>query len=376
MTGGGLSRARLGRMGEVMGSYVKRGEVPGVVALVARRGEVHAGAARTMAAGGSDPVRRDTLFRVTPMTKPVTAAAAMILAEECHLRLDGPVEDTLPANPPITVRDLLTFTMGFGGILAPPGIYPIQDALKVLSLAQPDPPGPDEWIRRPGTLPLIHQPGERWMYSTGTHVLGVLIARASGQPFETFLRERLFEPLGMTGTGFAVPESELGGYWPDPATGALTPNPRPKIAGAARRPSPPEPGTRRPGSSPPSMTTWPSPRCCTAAASTTASASCPALGRDHDHRPALPRPESSVRVLARLLRQPRLGLRRVGRHQARPPRRPGRHLRLGRRLGHHLALRPREDMITILMTQVAWTSPNPPNICLDFWATAYQAIDD
>jgi CubicO group peptidase (beta-lactamase class C family) len=175
-------------MGEVMGGYVERGVVPGVVTVVARRGEVHAGAAGTIAAGGSDPVTRDTLFRVTSMTKPVTAVAAMILVEECKLRLDepvdrllpelsgrrvlkrldGPVDDTVPANRPITVRDLLTFTMGgYGGILAPLGTYPIQGALEVLSLAPPDPPSPDEGIRRLGTLPLIHQPGERWMYSTG-----------------------------------------------------------------------------------------------------------------------------------------------------------------------------------------------------------------
>jgi CubicO group peptidase (beta-lactamase class C family) len=248
MTDGGLSKARLGRMGEVMGGYAGRGEVPGVVTVVARRGEVHVETAGTMAAGGSAPVRRDTLFRVTSMTKPITAAAAMILVEECQLRLDepvdrllpelsgrqvlkrldGPVDDTVPANRPITVRDLLTFTMGgYGGILAPPGTYPIQEAAAKLSLAPPDPPSPDEWIRRLGTLPLIHQPGEKWMYSTGADVLGVLIARASGQPFETFLRERLFEQLGMTDTGFAVPAAKLGrlaaAYWPDPGTGALTP---------------------------------------------------------------------------------------------------------------------------------------------------------
>jgi CubicO group peptidase (beta-lactamase class C family) len=76
-----------------------------------------------------------------------------------------------------------------------------------------------------GTLPLIHQPGEKWLYTMGSDVLGVLIARASGQPFETFLRERLFEPLGITDTGFSVPASSLGrlatSYWTNPQTGAL-----------------------------------------------------------------------------------------------------------------------------------------------------------
>src|SRR6516164_1696805 len=242
---GGLSQARLHRMHNVLAGYVERSEMPGIVSLVSRRGELHVDTIGKKAAGGSDPIRRDTIFRIASMTKPITAAAAMILVEECKLRLDepvdrllpelsgrqvlkrldGPVADTVPANRPITVRDLLTFTMGgYGGILAPPGTYPIQDALEVLSLALPDPPGPDEWIRRLGTLPLIHQPGEKWMYSTGADVLGVLIARACGQPFVTFLRERLFEPLGMTDTGFAVPAAKLGrlaaAYWPDPGTGA------------------------------------------------------------------------------------------------------------------------------------------------------------
>src|SRR5205823_1078407 len=86
-------------------------------------------------------------------------------------------------------------------------------------------PAPDEWMRRLGSLPLMHQPGERWMYNTGSDVLGVLIARASGQPLETFLRERLFEPLGMKDTGFSVPATTLDrlatSYWTNPSTGAL-----------------------------------------------------------------------------------------------------------------------------------------------------------
>jgi CubicO group peptidase (beta-lactamase class C family) len=98
-----------------------------------------------------------------------------------------------------------------------------------MALAQgpPDPRRrpPDEWIRRLGALPLMHQPGASWMYHTGSDVLGVLIARAAGQPFETFLRERIFEPLGMNDTGFSVPTDRIDrlvtGYWTDPATGAL-----------------------------------------------------------------------------------------------------------------------------------------------------------
>ena len=95
-----------------------------------------------------------------------------------------------------------------GLILAPPDQYPIQRAMAAADLAPgPNPPtvSPDEWMAHLGGLPLLYQPGERWLYHTAYDVLGVLIARASGQTFEAFLRERLFEPLGMTDTGFAVP---------------------------------------------------------------------------------------------------------------------------------------------------------------------------
>src|SRR5438128_2950511 len=114
-----------------MAGHVERGEVPGIVTLISRRGEVHVDAIGTKAVGGSDPIRRDTIFRIASMTKPITAAAAMILVEECKLRLDdpvdrllpeladrkvlrrldGPLDDAVPANRPITVRDLLTFRM-------------------------------------------------------------------------------------------------------------------------------------------------------------------------------------------------------------------------------------------------------------------------
>ena len=250
MSDGGLSKARLGRMHDVMAGHVERGDVPGLVTLVCRRGEVHVDAIGTKAAGGGDPIRRDTIFRISSMTKPITAAATMILVEECKLRLDepvdrllpeladrkvlkrldGPLDDTVPANRPISVRDLLTFRMGFGQMMAPPDAYPILRAANELQIGMGPPrpatmPAPDEWIHRLGTLPLVHQPGEQWMYNTGSDVLGVLIARVAGQPLETFLRERAFEPLGMTDTGFSVPAAKLDrlatSYWTNFATGAM-----------------------------------------------------------------------------------------------------------------------------------------------------------
>ena len=138
------------------------------------------------------------------MTKPVTAVATLILLEECVLRLDepvdellpeladrrvvrridGPVDDTVPADRPITVRDLLTFRMGFGGYFGPCPVNDVGGAAASSASGRPQPalpPEPDEWMRRFSTLPLMCQPGERWLYHTGADVLGVLIARASGQ---------------------------------------------------------------------------------------------------------------------------------------------------------------------------------------------------
>ena len=99
MTNGGLSKVRLGHMHDVMAGYVERGEVPGIVTLVSRRGEVHVDAIGMKAVGGSDPMRRDTIFRIASMTKPITATAAMILVEECKLRLTSRSIDCCPSSP-------------------------------------------------------------------------------------------------------------------------------------------------------------------------------------------------------------------------------------------------------------------------------------
>jgi CubicO group peptidase (beta-lactamase class C family) len=245
---GGLSKARLDRMHDVLAGHVEAGDMPGMVTLVSRRGETHVDAIGKMAIDGA-PMARDTIFRITSMTKPVTAVAAMILVEECKLRLDEPVDrwlpelagrkvlraidaaldDTVPAKRAITLRDLLTFRSGHGMIMVFPDRYPIQQAIAAAGFA-PGPVfpsfAPDELMRRYGSLPLIHQPGERWLYSAGTEILGVLIARAAGTTFGKFLHDRIFAPLGMKDTAFHVPESKLGRfsttYASDYATGKLT----------------------------------------------------------------------------------------------------------------------------------------------------------
>jgi CubicO group peptidase (beta-lactamase class C family) len=232
MSNGGFSTARLGRLGDMLRGTVARGEIAGVVALTARRDAVHVEAIGSQDLAAGIAMRRDSIFRIASMTKAVTAVAAMILVEEARLRLDdpvdrflpeladrqvlraldGPVDDTVRAKRPITARDLLTLRLGLGVIMARPGTYPIQQVIKDAGLApgpDPIPFGADEYMRRLGTLPLVHQPGERWLYHTGYDVLAVLIARVTGMRFEDFLAERIFGPLGMADTGFHVPEAKL-----------------------------------------------------------------------------------------------------------------------------------------------------------------------
>ncbi|MGD0701089.1 MAG: serine hydrolase domain-containing protein [Trebonia sp.] len=247
MTAGGFSPKRLARVRDVLGRYLDTGYVPGAVAVVARHGEVHVEAMGKLAfegAGSRTPMAADTICRTGSMTKPVVAACAMTLVEDCTLRLDdpvdeflpeladmtvladldGPLEDTVPAKRPVTLRDLLTFTLGTGIVVAEPGTVPIADALNAFRGDEAGPP-PDEWIRRLGALPLVYQPGERWMYHTAANVTGVLIARATGMSFGDALRERICGPLGMKDTGFSVDGESIGrlatAYQLDDATGEL-----------------------------------------------------------------------------------------------------------------------------------------------------------
>jgi len=228
---------KLDRLHEVMTRHVEQGGVPGLVALLRVRGETHVEALGKLTLGEAAPVRADSLFRISSMTKPITAAAALILIDEGKLgldeavdkwlpelanrrvlrRLDSPLSDTVPAARPITVRDLLTFRMGFGQLMARPDAYPILKAGWELEIGMGPPapakmPAVDEWLARLGKLPLMYQPGERWMYNTSADVLGVLIGRASGRSFPEFLQKRLFQPLAMHDTDFFVPEAKLSRF--------------------------------------------------------------------------------------------------------------------------------------------------------------------
>ena len=244
----GFSPARLERLRVALRRHVEPGALPGFVAAVHHRGREHVDSIGTQAFGGDAPMSRNTIFRLASMTKPITAVAAMILVEECRIRLDDPVDqwlpelagrkvlraiespldDTVPAVRPITVRDLLTFRSGYGelGFLSP--TCPLQRAMSSARLTFGEYPftfTPDEFLKRLGNLPLAHQPGERWLYHAAAEILGVLIARVSGQSLATFLRERIFEPLGMTDTGFHVPAAKLDRlpicYMRDFATGEI-----------------------------------------------------------------------------------------------------------------------------------------------------------
>jgi CubicO group peptidase (beta-lactamase class C family) len=211
-------------------------DVPGLVALVAAGEDVHVEALGRLSVNGA-PVRRDSLFRIASMTKPITAAVTMALVEEGLIGLDepvdrllpelsdrrvlrqpdGPLGDTVPAERPITARDLLTFTFGFGmatEMFSSPEPWPVvarSGELGLATIGAPDPdvqPDPDTWIAGLGSLPLLVQPGERWLYNTGASVLGVLVARAGGASFGEVLRTRLFEPLGMRDTAFWTSEAD------------------------------------------------------------------------------------------------------------------------------------------------------------------------
>ncbi|MFD3685904.1 serine hydrolase domain-containing protein [Nocardiopsis sp. NPDC058631] len=242
----GFSARGLRRLHDVLERHVESGKIPGLVALVGRGDETHVEAIGTMRQEGGAPMRRNTIFRMASTSKPLAVAPAMILLDECRLRLDdpvdewlpeladrqvlkrpdGPLEDTEPARRPITVRDLLTSTFGLGLDMTVAG-SPMMNAFfergvygQEWLLPEPE---PDEWMRRLGTLPLMYQPGERWQYNVSSDVLGVLVARVTGQPFETFLRERVLDPLGMKDTGFHVPADKIDRlpplYAPDPQTG-------------------------------------------------------------------------------------------------------------------------------------------------------------
>jgi len=219
----GLSAERLARVDSLWDRYISEGKIPGVVTVIARHGEiVHLRTQGMMDVEDGRVMRPDAIFRLASMTKPITSVALMILYEEGRLQLEDPISQYVPelsgmkvlggsgprsdgsaledVEREITVRDLLMHTAGLGpGSMHPPvdSLYRQLDTSHGYTL--------NEEMVRIGKLPLLFQPGTRWSYSIATDVLGYLIEVLTGVPFDRFLRERLFEPLGMIDTDFFVP---------------------------------------------------------------------------------------------------------------------------------------------------------------------------
>ncbi len=212
---------------QVLDGQVASGRFPGYVGAIRIRGEVHVRAGgRTSLAPGAAPMAEDTLFRIASVTKPIAGALTLSLVQEGLLALDDPIGRWLPeaANPrvlvtsdaplerttaaqrPITIRQLLTMTSGWGVVLEE---TPLQAAMLDRNVF----PGPipvrmsgDEYLARITDLPLAFQPGEGWRYDSGTDILGVLLTRACGKPVADLLAERVTGPLGMESTSFWTPD--------------------------------------------------------------------------------------------------------------------------------------------------------------------------
>jgi len=230
----GLTPEGIEALDAALARHVARASLPGLVALVASGDDVHVAALGHKAFGDEEPIGRDAIFRIASITKPIAGVAAMLLIQEGAMALDDPVgrwlpelaeprvlralesslDDTVPAERPITVQDVLSFHLGFGSIMSGDD-YPIRRAESELGLKTLGPPWPppdltpDEWLARLGRLPLLDQPGTRWRYNTSATVAGVLIERVAGAPLAEVMRERVFEPLGMADTDFWVPPGKM-----------------------------------------------------------------------------------------------------------------------------------------------------------------------
>src|SRR5690242_14488687 len=209
----------MSRLHDMLDAAAADGSVPGASALVAR------GDAVEIASAGD--LEADAIARIASITKPITAAAVMLLVDEGGVSLDDPIarwlpelaspqvvrtpesplDDVVPAARAVTVEDLLTFRAGWGfpSDFSLPAVVELFQKLPVLGERQ----APDDWLATLAGVPMLRQPGEAWLYNTCSDIQGVLVARVSGRPLPEFLAERIFEPLGMTDTAFYVPAEKL-----------------------------------------------------------------------------------------------------------------------------------------------------------------------
>ena len=214
----GISTSRLARIAPVMQNYVDNGKIPCALTMIARRGKlVHFEKFGMQDIAAAKPIQFDTIFRLYSMTKPITSVAVMMLYEEGHFQLTTPISEFVPyfkdmkvytedgsaivdAEREVTIKHLLAHTAGL--------IYesdrdnhPIDQRYEDADLYGGD---LASMIQKLGDIPLLHQPGDAWHYGMSTDILGYLVEVVSGMPFATFLRTRIFDPLGMNDTGFSV----------------------------------------------------------------------------------------------------------------------------------------------------------------------------
>jgi CubicO group peptidase (beta-lactamase class C family) len=217
----GMSAAPLAALAADMRAIVDRNERAAVVTLVARRGKiVHLQAYGMADREAGRPVTPDTIFRMCSMTRPITAAAAMLLYEAGKIKIDEPVSrhlpmfatgralvkpgspETEPARMPITVKQVLTHTTGYGYA----GDFP--DAIGITQDEILEAPSLMEAMTRLAGYPTLHQPGERWRYGFSTDILGAVVQSAAGEPYEDFVSKRIFEPLGMDHSVYRLGSTE------------------------------------------------------------------------------------------------------------------------------------------------------------------------
>ncbi len=246
--GVGLSAERLECISSTVQGFIDEGELAGAVTLVARRGKVaHFEAYGLMDLQANKPMQKDTIFRIYSMTKPVAATGVMMLCEEGKLILDAPASIYLPklgelkvardadadvftpvkADREITIQDLMQHTAGLPGAARyMDGNTAVDKLYRKAGLDRLHECNLQELVERLDTIPLLYQPGTKWHYSIAADVLGRLIEVASGQSFDQFLAERIFQPLGMVDTGVYVPAEKLdrlaGMYGPGPTGGLQT----------------------------------------------------------------------------------------------------------------------------------------------------------
>jgi CubicO group peptidase (beta-lactamase class C family) len=227
----GMSTQRLGRLKSEMQALVDRNQLAGVVTMVAKDGKVvefEAAGKRDLASNA--PMQKDSIFRIYSMTKPITGVAMMILLEEGKWQLNDPVSKHIPefanlkvakVNPQsgavtqvapdhaMTMRELMShsggLTYGVFGTTAVDKMYTDVNVLDRDATLQ-------AMIDKLGKIPLLHQPGERWHYSVSVDVQGYLVEKLSGQPFPEFLKQRIFDPLGMKDTAFYVPPEKMNRF--------------------------------------------------------------------------------------------------------------------------------------------------------------------